>query len=437
MMRSCLTLLLLSVAISSAAASDAWPQFRGPGGEGHSPATGLPLRWSETENLAWKVATFGRGFSSPVVLDDQIWMTTAFEEAASADEARKRLEGKEIPEQLEVDRSVTLEAHCFHRDTGELLAKVRLFHVERPDPIQAVNSYASPTPVIEPGRLYCDFGTNGTACVDTASNKILWKRRLPLDHQVGPGSSPFVFGDLLVLVRDGCDRQYVTALEKHTGNTVWKTDRPGIDAAYPPLRKAFSTPLVIRAAGRRQMIIPGAQWVVAYDPAGGEPIWRADYRRGFSVVPRPVFGHGMVYICTGFASQQLWAIRVDGRGDVTETHVVWKSKRQIPKRSSPLLVGGELYLVSDTGVATCFDAQTGETHWCERISGNYSASPICADGRIYFFSEQGKATVLRPGREFVKLAENHLDGRVMASPAVVGRALLLRSDTHLYRIEKN
>jgi outer membrane protein assembly factor BamB len=434
--------VLLSFAVSSAAASDDWPQFRGPGGEGHSSATGLPLRWSETENsetenLAWKVPTAGRGFSSPVVLGDQIWMTTAFEQAASAEEAKKRLEGNRIADRLEVDRSVRLEAHCFHCDTGKLLAKVRLFHVEQPDPIQAYNSYASPTPVIEPGRLYCDFGTNGTACLDTVSGEILWKRRLPLDHQVGPGSSPIVCGDLLVLVRDGCDQQYVAALDKHTGNTVWKTNRPPIDATYLPYRKAFSTPLVIRAAGRRQMIVPGAQWVVSYDPADGSPIWWADYGSGFSNAARPVFGHGMVYICTGFASQQLWAIRVDGRGDVTETHVVWKAKRQIPKRSSPLLVGEELYLISDSGVATCFDAQTGETHWCERISGDYSASPVYADGRVYFFSEEGKATVLRPGRQFAKLAENHLDGRIMASPAVVGRALLLRSDTHLYRIEKN
>lgn len=436
-MRFLLAIGLFGLAVSGSAAWDDWPQFRGPGGQGHSASTGLPLRWSETENVAWKVPTPGRGFSSPVVLGNQIWMTTAVEEAASAEEAQERLEGNRIADRLEVDRSVALEAVCFGCDTGKLTARIRLFRVEQPEPIQAFNSYASPTAVIEPGRLFCDFGTNGTACLDTVSGEILWKRRLPLDHQVGPGSSPLVYEDLLVLVRDGCDVQYVTALDKHTGSTVWKTDRPPIDATYLPYRKAFSTPLVIEAGGRRQMIIPGAQWVVAYDPADGRAIWRANYGSGFSNASRPVFGHGMVYICTGFASQQLWAIRVDGRGDVTETHVVWKAKRQIPNRSSPLLVGDELYLISDAGVATCFDAHRGETHWCQRISGNYSASPTYADRRIYFFSEEGKATVFRPGREFVKLAENHLDGRVMASPAVAGRALLLRSDGHLYRIEDN
>ena len=258
-----------------------------------------------------------------------------------------------------------------------------------------------------------------------------------MDHQVGPGSSPLVYKDLLILVRDGCDQQYITALDKRTGETVWKTNRPPINATYLPYRKAFSTPLVVEAAGQEQVIIPGAQWVVAYEPATGKPIWRADYQRGFSTAPRPVFGHGMVYICTGFASQQLWAIRLDGRDDVTDSHVAWKATSQIPKRSSPLLVGKEIYLVSDTGVGSCFDALSGEIRWQERISGNYSASPTYVDGRIYFCSQEGKTTVLQPGTQFLKLAESHIDGRIMASPAVVGRAFLLRTDTHLYRIEND
>lgn len=435
-MRLYLFALSSLLALTVVAAADDWPQFRGPGGQGHSRAVGLPLGWSETENVTWKVPVTGRGWSSPVVLADQIWMTTAVEQAASEEEAQRRLEGNRIASVLEVDRSVTLMAVCVDRQSGRLRRKIRLFHVQRPDPIQALNSYASPTAVLEPGRLYCDFGTNGTACVDTATGKIVWSRRLPLDHQVGPGSSPFLYRDLLILVRDGCDQQYITALDKRTGRTVWKTDRPPIDATYLPYRKAFSTPLVVQSGGRRQMIVPGAQWVVSYDPDSGEPIWRANHLSGFSTASRPVFGHGMVYVCNGFNSQELWAIRVDGHGDVTETHVAWTAKSQIPKRSSPLLVGDELYTVSDTGVATCFDARTGETHFKQRVSGNYSASPVYVDGRIYFFSQEGKTSVLRPGRQFDRLAESHVDGRIMASPAIVDRALLLRSDTHLYRIEK-
>ena len=434
-MRLSFLVLLLLLILSLDTLADDWPQFRGPGGQGHSPAVGLPLGFGESENVAWKVPITGRGWSSPVVAGDQVWMTTAVEEAASEEEAKERVEGKMMAGSLEVARCVTLSAVCVDRSTGKLRHAVELFRVEHPDPIHGLNSYASPTPVVEAGRLYCDFGTNGTACVDTATGRIVWSLRLPLDHQVGPGSSATLHDDLLILVRDGCDLQYVTALDKRTGKTVWKTDRPPIDAKYPSLRKAFSTPLVIESGGRRQMIVPGAQWVVSYVPESGEPIWRANHKNGYSMSARPVFGHGMVYVSNGFNSNELWAIRVDGRGDVTETHVAWKADRQIPKRSSPLLVGEELYVISDSGIATCFDARSGETHWRERISGNYSASPLSVDGRIYFFSQDGKVTALKPGKEFVRLAENQIDGRIMATPAIVDRAFLLRGDTHLYRIE--
>ncbi len=434
-MRASLLVLSLLLALPVAAAAGDWPQFRGPGGQGHSDAVGLPLRFGEDLNIAWKVPITGRGWSSPVVVGDQVWMTTAVEEAASAEEAKRRLEGEKNADSLEVARRVTLSAVCVDRHTGRSLRSVELFRVERPDPINVLNSYASPTPVVEPGRLYCDFGTNGTACVDTTTGRIVWSRRLPLDHQVGPGSSPIIYKDRLIVVRDGCDRQYIAALDTRTGKTVWQTDRPPIDATYLPYRKFFSTPLLIESDGRRQMVIPGSQWDVSYEPDTGEPIWRANHLNGFSGASRPVFGHGMVYVCNGFNSQQLWAIRVDGSGDVTDSHVVWKADSQIPKRSSPLLLGDELYIISDAGVATCFDARSGETHWRQRISGNYSASPVAVDGRIYISSQEGRVTVIRPGRQFVALAENRIEGRIMASPAIVDRAIILRSDTHLYRIQ--
>jgi outer membrane protein assembly factor BamB len=236
-------------------------------------------------------------------------------------------------------------------------------------------------------------------------------------------------------VRDGCDKQYVTALDKHTGKTVWRTDRPPIDVDYLPYKKAFSTPLVVEVDGRPQMIIPGARRVIAYEPETGKPLWQCDYGNGFSNAPRPIVGHGMVYVCTGFAVPQLWAIRLGGRGNVSDTHVAWIERKQIPKRASPILVGDELYVVSDYGILSCLDARTGEMHWRERMPGNYSASPIHVEGRIYFFSHEGKTTVIQPGREFEILAENQLDGQIMATPAIAGQAMFLRTDTHLYRIE--
>lgn len=439
-------LLVLGLTGSTVAAADDWPQFRGPGGQGHYAGghvavetegpVGLPLRWSETENVAWKVAVEGRGWSSPVVLGDQIWLTTALTTPATPEEAKATLKrvGTPVPN-AEVAGHITLKALCVDRATGRTTHSITLFELNEPLQICATNSFASPTPVIEAGRLYCDFGRMGTACVDTASGKILWRRHLPIEHQVGPGSSAILYGDLLVLVRDGCDTQYVIALEKRTGKTVWRTGRPPIKATSTSLKKAFSTPLVFDSAAGRQMVVLGAQWIVSYDPDSGNPLWRVDTGGTFSNTSRPVFGHGLVFICTAYGGSKLLAVRVDGHDEVTDTHVAWQQHRQVPKRSSPLLVGDELYTISDGGVATCFDAKSGEIHWSERILGNCSASPVAADGRIYFCDEDGKTVVLEPGREFTKLAENQLDGPIMASLAMAGRAIFLRTDTHLYRFE--
>ena len=422
--------------VSSAAAND-WPQFRGPGGQGHSDASGLPLNWSETENVTWKVAVEGCGWSSPVICGNEIWMTTALVTPAKPEDAKRKLDelGFPVPS-VEVAGRVVLKAVSVDRGSGRLIRSVTLLSVDEPLQICAVNSYASPTPVIEAGRLYCDFGTMGTACLDTTTGKVLWKRHLPIEHQVGPGSSPAVYGNLLMLVRDGCDVQYVTALDKQTGETVWRTPRPPIDATYTPYKKAFSTPLVIDHAGRRQMIVMGAQWIVSYDPDTGKEIWQVDTKSSFSNASRPVFGHGLIFVTTAFGGSELLAIRPAGRGNVTETHVAWTARKQVPRTPSPLLTGNELYTISDGGVATCMDAATGEVHWARRLLGKCSASPILAAGRIYFFAENGSAAVISPGTEFTLLAESRVDGRIMASVAVSTPAFFLRTDTHLYRIEQ-
>lgn len=431
----CLRLLLLPVlliTVSSADGADDWPQFRGPAGDGYSKTGTPPLTFDNANSVIWKTAIKGLGFSSPVIQADRIWLTTAITTAASPEEAKKRLEGDPT---LQVASTVVLRVVCLSCDMGRELYDVEVFRLNQPAPIQNVNSYASPTPVIDADRLYCDFGTFGTACLDAESGRILWSRRLPIKHFVGPGSSPVIHGDLLILVRDGGDRQYVTGLCKQTGKTVWKTSRPPIDAKTPQLRKAFSTPLLIEVGGCQQLVIPGAQWVVAYEPLTGKEIWRVSYGRGFSNVPRPVYSHGMVYICTGFMRPQLWAIRVDGKGDVTNTHVAWKTVRHIPKRSSPIVVGDEIYVVSDSGIATCLDAVTGKTYWSERLTGDYSASPILADGKIYFFGEGGDITVLRPDKKYQELAKSHIDGHLMATPAIIGKAMFIRTDTQMIRFE--
>ena len=267
-------LLFSCLILSTKLVAADWPQFRGPGGQGHAGAIGLPLTWSETENVTWKLAVPGRGWSSPVILCDQIWMTTARETAVSAEEARTKLAGNTRAETMTVASHVSLDVICVEAASGELLHELTLFDVEDPPPIESFNSYASPTPVVEPGRLYCDFGGFGTACIDTETGKVLWKRQLSVDHQVGPGSSPILDNGLLILVRDGVDSQYITALDTLTGQTVWKSDRPPFETTSGYMKKAFSTPLVIESQGRRQMVVPGARWCVSYNPTTGDPIWR-------------------------------------------------------------------------------------------------------------------------------------------------------------------
>jgi outer membrane protein assembly factor BamB len=314
---------------------------------------------------------------------------------------------------------------------------VELFHVENPDPVHSQNSFASPTPVLDDGRVYVHFGTYGSACLDSASGEVVWTtRELKCDHQNGPGSSPIVWRDLFVVHCDGIDVQYLAALNKHTGQVVWKTERSGRMNENKPFRKAYCTPLVVEHEGKPLLISPAADWLYGYEPATGKELWRVHYGKlGFSNVPRPVIGNGLVYISTCFTSPTMLAVRYGGRGELSDSHIVWRNDRQAPKMPSPLLIGNELYLVSDQGVATCLDARTGEEHWAKRLGGNFSASPLYADGRIYFCNRDGATLVIAPGREFKLLAENHLEGGFYASPAVVERSLVLRTDQALYRIE--
>ena len=405
-----------------------WPDFRGPWRNGHASAPGdtrlrgLPLRWSETENVRWKTAIPHQGWSSPVVMDGRVWLTTATED------------GRDF-------FVIALDA-----ETGEIRLNKKLFHADNPEPLgNNINGYASPSPVVEAGRVYVHFGSYGTACLDAATGKVLWERRdLECRHFRGPGSSPLLYENLLILSFDGVDVQYVVALDKMSGETVWKTERSTVwndlDANGEPirqgdLRKAYCTPLVYKSAGQDRMITLGSYTAFAYDPHTGKEIWNVSLP-GFTPAARPVYGNGHVYIPTGRRPAELWAIRVGGEGDVSDTHVSWKiDERVVPQEPSPLLVDGLLYVVSNTGDAACLEAATGEEVWIERIGGSHMASPLYADGRLYFFSVQGKTTVLAAGRTYEKLATNALDSGFMASPAVSGNALILRTKTHLYRIE--
>jgi outer membrane protein assembly factor BamB len=394
--------VLLFLLLSASILAQDWPEFRGPTGQGLSDERNLPLAWSETKNVRWKVAIPGRGWSSPSIQADHIWLTTATEEGKS------------------------LRAISVDRNTGAILQNVEVFRLKSLPQLNAKNSFASPTPVLEGDRVYLHFGAFGTACL-TQAGEIVWKTRLDYDNgQHGPGGSPVIYDDLLIVSCDGQNTQYVVALDKATGKIRWKKFREGY--------QAYTTPLVVKLPVGDQVISPGAFRAVAYEPRTGKELWQVRYGEGFSNVPRPVYGNGLVYICTGFQQPSLLAVRLDGRGDVTKSHVAWTLKRGAPLTPSPLLVGEELYLISDNGIASCVDAKTGNPYWQVRLGGNHSASPLYADERIYFLSEEGESVVIAPGKEFKALARNQLDGQTLASMAVSGGSIFVRSQTHLYRL---
>lgn len=416
-------------------AADSWPDFRGPSQDGHAGDAGLPLNWSESENVKWKTEIPLLGLSSPIVMDNQVWLTTATED------------GRDF------------YVLCLDATTGEITTNEKLFHSDDPQSMgngAQDNSYATPSAVIEPGRVYVHYGSFGTACLDTSARKVLWKRDdLKCWHYRGASSSPVLFENLLILTFDGADLQYLVALDKSTGETVWKADRSvawndeNVDKQMVKegdWRKAHSTPLVVTIDGTPVMCSAGAKAAYGYDPRTGKELWRVEHE-AYSAAPRPVYHDGHIFIVTGFSKgAEMISVKTGGQGVVTDSHVTWRLDKSFPKYSSPIVVDDLVYFAMDDSFLVCVDAKTGEEVWKGRIGGKFRACPIYADGKLFFFSLEGETTVIEPGREFKVLASNHLandepldDPRrgpgFMASPAVVGKAMFLRTRHHLYRIE--
>tara|TARA_R110002049_G_scaffold2750_2_gene21435 strand:- start:211247 stop:212671 length:1425 start_codon:yes stop_codon:yes gene_type:complete len=421
-------------------ADDSWPQFRGPNGDGIALGQNVPIEFGEKQNVSWKTEIPGRAWSSPVVADGVVWLTTAIEKVPDEDKRIALLRAAGVEEKKlkikSIAESILLQLVSVDLATGKILKSIDLGVVEGPDSIHSQNTYASPTPVIDGQRIYCHFGTFGTFCLDRVSGQKIWERLLPLEHKEGPGSSPIVYKNILVLIQDGVDRQYVAALDKMTGETLWETERPEMDAPDGDQKKSYCTPVALSdMSGRDQVICLGAQWMVSYDPKTGDELWKVRHGSGFSVVPRPVVKDDIVFFATGFGKPELWAVRIDGSGDVTETHVLWREPKGISKKPSPLLHDGLIYIISDDGIASCFSSEDGELIWKKRVGGDYSSSPLFAGGHIYFGSHDGKVTVLKPGADGEIVAENQIEGQIMASPVAVDNALLIRSDKALYRFE--
>jgi len=416
-------------------AADTWPDYRGPDQNGHADASGLPLKWSETENVRWKTEIPHLGLSSPIVMENQVWLTTATEDGHD------------------------FYALCIDATTGEILANEKLFHSDDPQSMgngAADNSYATPSAVAEPGRVYVHYGHFGTACLDAATRKVLWKREdLKCNHYRGASSSPVLFENLLILTFDGADLQYVVGLDKTTGKTLWKTDRSAVwndEHIDKPMvregdwRKAHGTPLIVAIEGQPVMCSVGAKAAYGYDPRTGKELWRVDHS-AYSAAARPVYQDGRFIVVTGFSQgAEMIAIKSGGSGVITDTHVEWRIEKSFPKYSSPIVVDDLVYFAMDDSFVVCVEADTGKEVWRGRLTGKFRACPIYADGKLFFFSLEGETTILEPGREFKVLATNRLADNAplddprrgpgfMASPAVVGKGMFLRTRHHLYRVE--
>ena len=415
-MKGCILLLITVASCVVIEANEQWSQFRGHYGNGIIKSTSAPINWSENTNIDWKTPIHDRGWSSPVIWNDQIWMTTATKDGNK------------------------MYAICVNKLSGKIEHDIHVFDVKSPQAITNENTYASPTPVVEEGRVYVHFGTYGTACISTKDGQILWKRRdLNCDHEIGagPASSPFIYNNFLIFNVDGRDVQYVIALNKETGETAWKTNR-SVDFSDVQVnqRKAYGTPFIIPRGNTNQMVSIGAKGVYSYDPENGKELWKAEHR-GWSIAPRPVYGEGLVFTMIDRDRPEMWAINPNGSGDITETHIEWKETKRMPPRASPIIIKGLLFVVDRNGYISCIEAKTGKSIWQKRMKGRFSASPILANNLIYFFNEDTVCTIIKPTRGLEIVAENKLsDDKLMATPAFDENSISIRTEKKLTRIVK-
>ena len=398
-----------------------WTHFRGTGLNAVSESVNPPTQWSEANNIRWKTDLEGKGWSSPVVLDNQIWLTTA------SDDGKK------------------MNGVCLDFNSGKVLFNILLF---TPDSVQgkhSINTYATPTACIEKGFVYLHFGTFGTACLSTSDGKIIWKRSdLNCNHVQGPGSSPIIYKNLLILHLEGNDVQYLVALDKTTGKTVWKAERPA--KVYEPLapigKKAYITPLIVNVKGKDLLISNGSAICQALDPETGKEVWHV-IQGTDSTIAMPVYENGLVYFIPGFVNSpegekytELIAVNPDGAGDIAKSNVVWKRKLPVLQLLTPLLKNGLIYMVDTQNNLLCFDAKTGDVVYTKKMKNKHYASPVYASGLVYFISGKGEATILKEGRNLEIVAENKLPGEVFATPAILRNQILIRTDKGLYCIQK-
>ncbi len=406
---------IASVFMVSIATADDWQIFRGPAGDGSSTLKNLPVEWAIDKNVTWKTDLPGEGWSSPVVYKGVVYLTAAIAQSKTDETS-----------------AYDLTVFGINLDNGEVRWKKTVFVQPADAPRRhQKNSHASPTPIVQDDQLYVHFGHQGTACL-SLTGEVIWKT-VSIEYKPvhGNGGTPVIVDDTIVFSVDGAATAKVIALDLSNGEVRWTFDRE----SNAPRKFSFSTPALIEVDGKRQIVSPGSDVVHGLDAETGEMIWKVKYD-GYSVIPKPVFRDGLVYVCTSYNTPWIYCIDPTGKGDITETHVRWSHQKQVPHTPSIIITEGRIYMVSDRGIGSCLDAKTGEVIWQERVGGNYSASPLLANGLIYMQSEQGDATVIEAGPEYKIVAKNTFGQRTLASYGVTDGTLLIRTSESLYCVQK-
>jgi outer membrane protein assembly factor BamB len=411
--------LLFVLGHSTLTAQNDWTHFRGSHLNGISADSLVPVSWNDTTNILWKAEIKGRGWSSPVVYGNQVWVTTA------------STDGKEM------------SGICIDFNTGRLVYDLLLFRQDSIYRKHPVNSYATPTPCIEDGFVYLNYGSSGTACVSTADGRIVWKRDdLKVDHMQGTGSSPIIYKDFLIVHYEGTDQQFIVAMNKRTGETVWRADRPHeyYDPLQPVGKKAYVTPFVINVEGKDLLISNGAAVCNAFDILTGREVWRIPQGED-STISMPVSEDGVLFFYTSFVTPlqgekyaELMAVDPKGSGNIGGTNVLWRVKTPVLQLLTPLVKDGIIYTVDTRNNLLVIDSKTGSTIYTTKLRSKFNSSPVYAGGKVYFTSVKGETIVLKAGRTPEILTENILTGEVFATPAIVRNSILFRNDKALYRI---
>ena len=433
-----LTVCFISIAHSQTKAGH-WAQFRGTDGSGIAQADAKPpTQWDTARQTAWEVVIPGTGWSSPVYEGNRVWLTSAVTQQATDAEIAAKLKGDRMAQIKTFAAVVEFHAICVDVNSGKFIHDLKLARIDSPEPINPMNSYASPTPAIQDGKVICHFGNYGTWCIDEKSGAVIWNKTFVVKHSVGPGSSPVIVNDKVIIVCDGTDKQFIAAVDLTTGDEVWTTPRPPIKAADGEYRKAYCTPLLIEVDGKKQAVIPGAQWVAGYDPDSGNELWRADHGSGFSVTPMAVYESGLVIFSTGFMDATFVAVDPGGSGDITSSGIAWRSPpKKAPRMPSLIARSGQIFAIADNGILRCLDAKTGQIINEKRIGGNFSSSPLLAGGNLYLSSREGSITVVKCSSDLETIATNRFESSLMASPILVGDDLLIRTEKKLLRIKSS